>query len=83
MPSLNPKFPTKWETAKKIFNAKMREFDNDGSKAIQYFIDQADRSEKAAKVNPTSSHSVLARRMHDCATYGINLAFGIDKAKKG
>jgi hypothetical protein len=83
MTSIYPKFPTKWETAKKIFNAKMRELDNDGSKAIQYFIDQAARSEKAAKVNPASSHSALARRMHNCATYGINLAFGIDKAAKG
>ena len=82
MTSIYPKFPTKWETAKKIFNTKMRELDNDGSKAIQYFIDQAARSEKAAKVNPASAHHALARRMHNCATYGINLAFGIDKAAK-
>jgi hypothetical protein len=82
MTNMYPKFPTKWETAKKIFNAKMRELDNDGSKAIQFFIDAAERSEKAAKINPASAHHALARRMHNCATYGINLAFGIDKASK-
>ena len=39
MTNIYPKFPTKWETAKKIFNRKMREFDNDGLKTIEYFMD--------------------------------------------
>ena len=82
MTNMYPKFPTKWETAKKIFNRKMREFDNDGLKTIEYFMDAAARSEKAAKVNPASAHHALAQRMHNAAIYGINLAFGIDKAAK-
>ena len=82
MTNIYPKFPTKWETAKKTFNRKMRELNDDGSKAIQYFIDAAARYEKAAKVNPASAHYIIAANMHNAATYGINLAFGIDKAAK-
>ena len=82
MPSLNPKYETKWSLAKKMFNAQMRDFNNDGSKTIQYFVDQAARYNKAAKANPASAHHILAARFDNAATYGINLAFGIDKAAK-
>ncbi len=82
MTNMYPKFPTKWETAKKMFNRKMREFDNDGLKTIEYFMDTAERSEKAAKINPASAHHAIARQANNAATYGINLAFGIDKAAK-
>ena len=82
MTNIYPKFPTKWETAKKTFNRKMRELNNDGSKAIQYFIDATARYEKAAKINPASAHHIIASNMRNAATYGINLAFGIDKAGK-
>ena len=82
MPSLNPKFETKWSLAKKMFNAKMRDFGNDGSKTIQHFVDEAARYKKAAKANPASAHHILAARFDNAATYGINLAFGIDKAAK-
>lgn len=75
-------YETKWTRAKKTFNAKMRDFDNDGSKAIQHFIDQAARHNKAAKANPASAHYIIAANMENAATYGINLAFGIDKAAK-
>lgn len=83
MPSLNPKFESKWTKAKKMFNAKMREFDNDGSKAIQYFVDEAARQKNLAKQNPASVAICRARFADAAATYGVNLAFGIDKAKKG
>ena len=82
MPSLNPKFETKWTTAKKMFNAKMRDFDNDGSKAIQYFVDEAARQKKLAQENPASVAYIRAAKANIAATYGINLAFGIDKAAK-
>lgn len=75
-------YETKWTKAEKMFNAKMRDFNNDGSKTIQHFIDLAARSKKAAKVNPTSAHYILAARCDNAAAYGINLAFGIDKAAK-
>lgn len=82
MPSLYPKFPTKWETAKKMFNRKMRELNNDGSKAIQYFVDEAARQQKLAKEMPESVAYIRAAKANIAATYGINLAFGIDKAAK-
>lgn len=75
-------YETKWTKAKKTFNAKMRDFNNDGSKAIQFFVDQAARYNKAAKVNPASANYIIAANMENAATYGINLAFGIDKAAK-
>ena len=75
-------YETKWTRAKKTFNAKMRDFDNDGSKTIQHFVDMAARHKKAANVNPTSAHHIIAANMDNAATYGINLAFGIDKAAK-
>jgi hypothetical protein len=80
MTSLNPKFETKWTRAKKMFNAKMRDLDNDGSKAIQYFIDEAARQKKLAKQYPASVAHCRARFADNAATYGINLAFGINKA---
>ena len=82
MTSLYPKFPTRWETAKKMFNRKMRELDNDGSKAIQYFVDEAARQQKLAKEMPESVAYIRAAKANIAATYGINLAFGIDKAAK-
>jgi hypothetical protein len=82
MPSLNPRYKTKWEVAKKMFNSKMRDFNNDGSKAIQYFIDEAARQNKLAKEMPQSVAYIRARNADNAATYGINLAFGIDKAAK-
>jgi hypothetical protein len=82
MPSLNPKFETKWDTAKKMFNRKMRELNNDGSKAIQYFVDEAARQQKLAKEMPASVAYIRAAKANIAATYGINLAFGIDKAAK-
>lgn len=75
-------YDTKWTRAKKTFNAKMRDFNNDGSRTIQHFIDEAARFKKAAKANPASAHHILAARFDNAATYGINLAFGIDKAAK-
>ena len=83
MTSIYPKYQTKWEAAKKMFNSKMRDFDNDGSKAIQYFIDEAARQNKIAKEMPKSVAYIRARKANNAATYGINLAFGIDKAAKG
>ena len=82
MPSLNPKFTSKWDDAKKMFNAKMRELDNDGSKTIQYFADEAARYKKLAKEMPQSVAYIRAAKANIAATYGINLAFGIDKAAK-
>lgn len=82
MTNLSPKFPSKWVEAKKMFNAKMREFDNDGSKAIQYFVDEAARYNKLAKEMPQSVAYIRAAKANIAATYGINLAFGIDKAAK-
>lgn len=82
MTNMYPKFPTKWETAKKMFNRKMRELDNDGSKAIQYFVDEAARQQKLAKEMPESVAYIRAAKANIAATYGINLAFGIDKAAK-
>jgi hypothetical protein len=82
MPSLNPRYKTKWEVAKKMFNSKMRDFNNDGSKAIQYFIDEAARQNKLAKEMPQSVAYIRARNADNAATYGINLAFGIDKTAK-
>ena len=67
MASIYPKFPTKWETAKKTFNRKMRELNDDGSKAIQDFIVAAARYEKAAKVNPASGNYIIAANMHNAA----------------
>ena len=83
MPSIYPKSPSKWNDAKKMFNAKMREFNNDGSKAIQYFVDQTAHYNKLAKEMPASVAYIRARKAHNAATYGINLAFGIDKARRG
>lgn len=83
MPSIYPKFQSKWDDAKKMFNAKMRDYNNDGSKAIQYFVDEAARQSKLAKEMPGSVAYIRARKANNAATYGINLAFGIDKAKKG
>lgn len=82
MTSIYPKYQTKWETAKKMFNRKMRELDNDGSKAIQYFVDEAARQQKLAKEMPESVAYIRAAKANIAATYGINLAFGIDKAAK-
>mgnify|MGYP003122333843 FL=1 len=79
MSTLNPKYETKWTTAKKMFNRKMRDFNDDGSKAIQYFVDEAARQNKLAKQYPQSVAYIRARRAHNAATYGINLAFGIKK----
>jgi len=75
-------YHTKWTRAKKSFNAKMRDFNNDGSKTIQHFVTMAARLKKAAKANPASANFIIATRMENAATYGINLAFGIDKAAK-
>jgi len=76
------RYESKWDRAAKTFNAKMRDFNNDGSKTIQHFIDMAARHNKAAKVNPADAHHIIAANMENAATYGINLAFGIDKAAK-
>lgn len=78
MTSPNPK----WTRAKKMFNDKMREFDNDGSKTIQYFIDEKARYDRLAKEMPESVAYIRAKGADNAATYGINLAFGIDKAAK-
>ena len=32
------RYESKWDRAAKTFNAKMRDFNNDGSKTIQHFI---------------------------------------------
>lgn len=81
MTSIYPRYETKWQKAGKMFNRKMRELENDGSKAIQYFIDEAARQSKLAKKMPQSVAYIRASYAHNAATYGINLAFGIDKAK--
>ena len=81
MASIYPKYESKWEKARKMFNRKMRELENDGSKTIEYFLDEAARQSKLAKKMPQSVAYIRASYAHNAATYGINLAFGIDKAK--
>lgn len=84
MINMYPKFPTncKWEIAKRMFNRKMRDFNNDGKKTIEFFMDQFILQENLAKQYPKSAASISARKFHKAATYGINLALGIDKAAK-
>ena len=80
--SINPKYKSKWDIAKKMFNDRMVELDNDGSKTIQYFADEAAHFSKAARANPNSGLHVIAKRCSNAAQYGVNLAFGIDLAAK-
>ena len=81
MPSLNPRYETKWEKARRMFNAKMKDFGGNGSKAIEFFSGQALKYESLAKEHPASVAGHRARYAHNAATYGINLAFGTDLAK--
>jgi hypothetical protein len=81
MTSIYPKYESKWEKARKMFNRKMKDFDNNGSKAIEYFAAQALKYERISKEQPQSVAKHRARYAHNAATYGINLAFGTDLAK--
>ena len=81
MASIYPKYESKWEKARKMFNRKMKDFGNNGSKAIEHFSAEALKYDRLAKEHPASVAKHRARYAHNAATYGINLAFGIDKAK--
>jgi len=81
MTSMNPRFDTKWTKARRMFNAKMKDFGGNGSKAIEFFSGQALKYERLAKEHPASVAGHRARYAHNAATYGINLAFGTDLAK--
>jgi hypothetical protein len=81
MASMNPRYETKWQKARRMFNAKMKAFDNNGSKAIEFFSAQALKYQRIAKEQPQSVAGHRARYAHNAATYGINLAFGTDLAK--
>lgn len=81
MTSMNPRFDTKWTKARRMFNAKVKDFGGNGSKAIEFFSGQALKYERLAKEHPASVAGHRARYAHNAATYGINLAFGTDLAK--
>ena len=78
------KFDTKWTRARKMWNSAMKDRNNDAMACIEYFTSQALRDAQAAKRNPNGNgykFEIMSERMRNAATYGINLAFGIDKAK--
>lgn len=81
MPSIKPRFETKWTRARRMFNSKVKDFGGNGSKAIEFFSGQALKYESLAKEHPASVAKHRARYAHNAATYGINLAFGTDLAK--
>jgi hypothetical protein len=78
------KFEGKWDIARKIWNRAMKERNNDAMACIDFLTGQALENSRVAKTNPNNNgykFEIMAQRMSDAATYGINLAFGIDKAK--
>lgn len=81
MAKQSSRFDTKWTRARRMFNAKMKDFGDNGSKAIEFFTANALKYERLAKEHPNSVAGHRARYAHNAATYGINLAFGIDLAK--
>lgn len=81
MPNLYPKYPSKWERAKRMFCQRLAELDNDGLATIEYFNAQVLHYRGLAKENPASVCGHLAQFASDAATYGVNLAFGTDLAQ--
>lgn len=78
------KFDTKWTRARKMWNRAMKDRNNDAMACIEYFTSKALQDAQVAKRNPNGNgykFEIMSERMRDAATYGINLAFGIDKAK--
>ena len=78
------KFDTKWTRARRMWNSAMKDRNNDAMACIEYFTGLALRNAQIAKRNPNGNgykFEIMSERMRDAATYGINLAFGIDKAK--
>ena len=76
------KFETKWDRARKMWNRAMKDRNNDAMACIEFFTGQALSAKKAAKAQPNSNFAIRAEWMSNAATYGLNLAFGIDKAAK-
>lgn len=77
-------FETKWTRARKMWNRAMKERNNDAMACIEHFTSQALHNNRVAKSNPNGNgykFEIIAKNMSNAATYGINLAFGIDKAK--
>jgi hypothetical protein len=78
------KFQSKWGVACKIWEREMKNRNNDARACFDYLSDEAIRLSRVAKTNPDNNgykFEIMAQRMANAATYGINLAFGIDKAK--
>ena len=78
------KFDTKWTRARRMWNSAMKDRNNDAMACVEYFTSQALRHAQVAKRDPNGNgykFGILSERCRNAATYGINLAFGIDKAK--
>lgn len=82
MPSIHPKYPSKWDRAKRMFNSRLAELNNDGLATVEYFNSQALHYQRLAKENPAGVAGHLAHWAANAATYGVNLAFGKDLAKQ-
>ena len=80
--SIYPKYPSKWDRAKKAFDRRCEELDNNGLATIEYFSGQALHYQRLAKEDPAGTWAIRSSRCDNAATYGLNLAFGIDLAKK-
>lgn len=80
--SMHPRYPSKWDRAKRVFNRRLAELNNDALATIEYFNGEALRAQRLARENPASQGKYFEWLYGNCATYGVNLAFGKDLAKK-
>jgi len=80
MPSLNPKYHTKWSHARKVYLSYMRLCDQNYEMALNTMLSRRNNSyEYACKGDYKAEISMI--RLSNAITYAINLAFGTDLNK--
>ena len=80
MPSLNPKYHTKWSRARKVYLSYMRLCDQNYKMAMDNMIRNRDRSAQYARKGDYKAQ-ISTDRLNNAITYAINLAFGTDLNK--
>ena len=80
MPSMYPKYETKWSRARKTYLSWMRNAEQNYETALNGMLKRRDQTALAARQGDYKSEIITAR-LDDAITYAINLAFGTDLAK--
>ena len=77
MPSLHPKYETKWGRARKIYLSYMRLCDQNYEMALNTMLSRRDNSYEYARKGDYKAQ-ISTDRLNSAITYAINLAFGTD-----